>query len=266
MQTGSSRWPSELTTGASQRRINGLPRSKQTMNLRAALDHLSAADPERQLQLAGALAWFWQARSSLVEGREQLTAAIASSPDDPPRMARARALSGAAGLLAWQGDKAGAIEFWRQALRVWRQVDDKAEIALALEGAGWAEFLAGADEQACATFEECLAIQRASANPHLVNRAMVALGQALVALNRVDQAQACADEILRFSRIHHNTRSEHSGRHYLADCALIEGKCVESLQAQATRGTKVALEECGPESYADISPDARRASGPKGAR
>jgi tetratricopeptide (TPR) repeat protein len=103
-------------------------------------------------------------------------------------------------------------------------------MALALEGAGWAEFLAGADEQACATFEEFLRLQQAAGNPHLVNRAMVALGQMFVALNRVEEARACAAEILKFSRAHHDTRGEHSAWHYLADCALIEGQCADSVR------------------------------------
>ena len=38
-------------------------------NLRAALD-LLRADDRRHLQMAGALAWFWHARSYLFEERE----------------------------------------------------------------------------------------------------------------------------------------------------------------------------------------------------
>ena len=49
-------------------------------NLRAALDLLRASDPERHLEMAGALAWFWLARSYLFEGHEQLTAALAATP------------------------------------------------------------------------------------------------------------------------------------------------------------------------------------------
>ena len=54
-------------------------------NVRAALAFLRDNDPEKYLALAGALAWFWQARSYLLEGREHLTQALAASPATPAR-------------------------------------------------------------------------------------------------------------------------------------------------------------------------------------
>ena len=199
-------------------------------NLRAALDLLRACDPERHLHMAGALAWFWVARSYLVEGREQLTAALSATPADPPRASRARALAGAANLLAWQGDSAAAASCWRDALRIWREVGDERELALALEGAGWADFVAGEDERAAATFEEYMRLQRATGDVHLIHRAMIGVGQLAVALDRVDQARCCAAEILAYCSSHPNTRSEHLAFHYLADCALIELNFAESLK------------------------------------
>jgi non-specific serine/threonine protein kinase len=198
-------------------------------NLRAALSFLRQSDTERYLELAGALAWFWQVRSHLIEGREHLTAALAATAPEPVRPARARALWGIANTAAWQGDAAAARPEMEEALRIWRQLGDLREVALALEGIGWAEFLGGEDEAACATFEECLRVQRAHGDPPLVNRAMVALAQVLVALARVDEARPMATEIIAYARSHDDRRSEHFGWHYLADCALIEGKCDESL-------------------------------------
>jgi non-specific serine/threonine protein kinase len=199
-------------------------------NLRAALDLLRATDPEQHLQMAGALAWFWIARSYLVEGRDQLTAALAATALEPARATRARAMSGAAGLLAWQGASAEAASSWRDALQIWRAVGDEREIALALEGAGWADFVAGEDERALAAFEEFMRLQRASGDIHLINRAMVGVGQVAVALDRVDQARQCASEILAYCKVYPNSRSEHLAFHYLADCALIEQNFPESLR------------------------------------
>ena len=115
------------------------------------------------------------------------------------------------------------------ALQMWREVGAIAEVAEALEGVGWAQFLAGDDDQACASFEESLRLQREAGDPHLVNRAKVALGQALVALGRVDEARVMAAEIIAFSQQHGNLRAEHSGWHYTADCALLEGNHAEAL-------------------------------------
>jgi tetratricopeptide (TPR) repeat protein len=198
-------------------------------NLRAALDYLRSSEPEQHLQMSGALGWFWQARSYLVEGREQLTAALAATPAEPLRPARARARAGIAALLAWQGDTDAAAIGWRDALRIWREVGDEAELAIALEGAGWADFVAGEDERAAATFEEHMRLQRATGDPHRINRALVGVGQLAVALNRVEQARECAAEILAYCKLHPNTRSEHLAVHYLADCALIERDFSKSL-------------------------------------
>ena len=199
-------------------------------NIRAALDWLREHDPERHLVMASALGWFWQARSFLIEGRDQLAAALAATPADPPRPARARALSGVAGLHAWQGNSAVAAGAWRDALDVWRIVGDEREIAMALEGFGWADFVAGEDERAYATFEEYMRVQRETGDPHRIHRAVVAVGQLAVALDHVDRARACASEILAYCKVHPNTRSEHLAFHYMADCALIEGKFSESLK------------------------------------
>jgi non-specific serine/threonine protein kinase len=191
-------------------------------NLRAALRLLRDTDSESYLELAGALAWFWHARSYLLEGREHLTHALAASPAAPPRKTLARALWGAAYLDALRGDTASSTPMMGAALQMWREVGALAEVAEALEGVGWAHFLAGDDEKACASFEESVRLQCEAGDPHLVNRAKVALGQALVALGRVEQARVLAAEIIAFSHQHGNLRAEHSGWHYTADCALME--------------------------------------------
>ena len=197
-------------------------------NLRAALDFL-ASDAERQLQLAGALAWFWQVRSHLLESRERLTNALAATSAAPPRASRARALWGAANTLAWQGSAAAGRPMMEEALQMWRAIDNLPEVALALDGIGWIQFIGGEDEAALATFEECLRLQREQGNAALINRAMVAVAQLLVARSRVDEARPMARQIIAFSSARQDRRNEHFGWHFLADCALIEGDCSQSL-------------------------------------
>ena len=60
-------------------------------NMRVALEYARSADAEKYLELVGALAWFWIVKTHLVEGREHLTAAVASSTVHPSRPSRARA-------------------------------------------------------------------------------------------------------------------------------------------------------------------------------
>jgi tetratricopeptide (TPR) repeat protein len=199
------------------------------VNLRAAIDLVERSDPERCLQLVGALAWFFQTRSHFVEGRELLTGAVAATSAAPARPARARALWGVANTLTWQGDGASALTWMEEALAMWRVLGDRREVALALEGIGWAQLLASNDEAGCHTFEESLELFRSLGDPYLVNRAMVALAQALVALHRVDEARPMAQQIIEFSSAHGDERNEHFGWHFLADCALVEHNCDESL-------------------------------------
>ena len=203
-------------------------------NVRAALALLRESDAEKYLELAGALAWFWHARSYLLEGREHLTRALAVSAAGPPRKTRARALWGGAYLHALRGDNATSTPMMAEALQMWREVGALAEVAEALEGVGWAQFLAADDEAACANFEESLRLQREAGDPHLVNRAKVALAQALVALGRIAEARTLAAEIITFSHQHGNLRAEHSGWHYTADCALIEHNYRDALGLYGT--------------------------------
>jgi tetratricopeptide (TPR) repeat protein len=170
------------------------------------------------------------ARSHIFEGREHLTAALAVTKPEPARPARARALWGAASMLAWQGETSAAKVWMDEALEAWRKLDDDAEVALALEGIGWTQFFSSEDEAARASFEECLRIQSAAGDPVLINRARVGLAQVLVALDRTKEARSMAEEIIRFSTTHNDKRSEHFGWHYLADCALIEQSYEESLE------------------------------------
>lgn len=198
-------------------------------NMRVALEYARSVDAERYLELVGALAWFWIVKTHLVEGREHLTAALTASAVSPSRPSRARALWGAAQMLALQGDTLEARAWIDEARSMSRDLGDTREIALALEGIGWTHFFRSEDEAACIAFEECLRLQRASGDQHLVIRALVGLAQVLVALGRTDEAKPMAQEIIEFAEAHNDKRSEHFGWHYLADCELILGNCAESL-------------------------------------
>jgi len=198
-------------------------------NLSSALDHLRSADPEGYLEFAGTLLWFWHARSHFEEGRAHLTAALAATAPTPPRRARARVLWGAALMSAWQGMRAEPRGLMEESLAMLRQTEDRVEIALALEGIGWARFASGEDQAALAAFEECLALAREQGDPRMIARARAGVGQMLVALHRTDEARLVAEEIVADGAARGDRRNEHFGWHFLADCALIDGRCAESL-------------------------------------
>ena len=202
----------------------------ETSNMQQALEFARVNDSDAYLKLAGALGWYWTARSHISEGREHLSAALKSTSRDPARVDRARALWAAAHIEAWRGNLDAANLWMEEALECCGNLGDTSEVAIVLEGIGWSQFSSGKDEEACASFEECLRIQRAGGDPFLINRANVGLAQTLVALGRIDEARPMAREIIEFSTAHADKRNEHFGWHYLADCALIEGDYKGSLE------------------------------------
>ncbi len=198
-------------------------------NLRAALSFVRNHDAERYLTFVGSLAYFWWGRSHIIEGREHVRAALGGASPEPFRRSYARALRGQAMLGAYGDDKVGARETMERVLAMWRELDDVVEIGHSLATLGWSQFLSGEDHAAYVTFEELLRVSKQVGDPVYVNQAKVALGQVLVALSRVDEARQMAQEVIAFSRPAGDKRAEHSGYHYLADCALIEGDCRKSI-------------------------------------
>jgi predicted ATPase len=88
-------------------------------NIRAALDLFEAdGDGIRALRMAGALAWFWEERGHVAEGRRRFEWALAA--DDRPTTARARALAGLAMGASLMGDLQTAKDAAEQALALHR--------------------------------------------------------------------------------------------------------------------------------------------------
>jgi tetratricopeptide (TPR) repeat protein len=194
-------------------------------DLRAALDWLSEADPDRALELAGALGWFWLSRGLLQEGRGRLARALAAS-----RMTgrpRARALTSSGALVARHGDAAAGIAELDAAVAMWRELGDLDELASALDSLGWPlVYDANDNARALETFEESLELRREIGDAAGVTRALVGTAQVLVAIGETERAEAIANDLL--DRAAGDARTEHFAYHFLADCALIRGDPVEA--------------------------------------
>ncbi len=194
-------------------------------DLRAALTRLEARDVDGALELAGALAWFWLSRGLLEEGCRRLATALAIS--SAGGRLRARALTGAGALTARHGDaERGRVQL-EQAVDLWRELDDRAELASGLDALGWPLIYDAGDETAAlAAFEEALAIHRALGDAAGETRALVGVCQVLVALGEVERAEAISEELLE--RTEDDPRTEHFAYHFLADCALLRGDTAEA--------------------------------------
>ena len=111
-------------------------------NVRRALERALALDPERALELAGALGRYWVRRGRLREGREQLEAALAAAPTSPAPT-RCRALLFACSLAREHGDVEAAERFAQGALALAREHGDRRQAAVALGLLGSVAWLRG---------------------------------------------------------------------------------------------------------------------------
>jgi len=195
-------------------------------DLRAALEWLALHDPDEELDLAGALGWFWMSHSHLAEGRRRLTEALSRSDAEGP--IRAKALTAAGGLAGWLGDGDDCRALLGEGIALWRELGDASGLASALDTLGWALFAVGDNLAALEGFEESLDLHRDLGDPLGEVRSLVGVCQLLVAEGDVERAEPLSKELLDLSRGRGDLRSEHFAYHFLGDCALIRGDCVEA--------------------------------------
>jgi predicted ATPase/class 3 adenylate cyclase len=194
-------------------------------DLRASLDWLEANEPARALQLAGALGWFWLTHGQLGEGCARLATTLAGSGGSGS--ARARALTALGALTARSGDGASGREQLDEAIALWRDLDDRSELAAALDRLGWLLVYDLSDDPgALDAFERSLALRRELKDAAGETRALVGVAQALVALGETERAETLAHELL--GRADGDPRTELFAFHFLADCALIRGDSQEA--------------------------------------
>jgi DNA-binding CsgD family transcriptional regulator/tetratricopeptide (TPR) repeat protein len=128
-------------------------------NLRAALSWvLDREDGELGLRFGAALWRFWHDRGYLSEGRRWLERVLAGGPGATP--ARARALEGLGWHLQLQGDLDRADATYGEMLDVSRELDDKGNVATALNSLAMLSATRGDNERAGALLEENLSVLR----------------------------------------------------------------------------------------------------------
>jgi predicted ATPase/class 3 adenylate cyclase len=103
---------------------------REEENLRAVLQWaVDRGDADTGMRTAGALWRFWHYWGRLREGISWLESLIEMPAAAVPNAARAKALSGLAGLVYWLGDAERADELYAEALAIYRQLDDAHLIA-----------------------------------------------------------------------------------------------------------------------------------------
>ena len=110
-------------------------------NIRAAIEWATARpEPELAARMAFALWRFWQQRGYLNEARLRFEAMAVQGWSLEPVCA-ARFAEGFGGVAYWQADHPTAEHWYREQLRIWREIGDKREIANALYNDAYADIL-----------------------------------------------------------------------------------------------------------------------------
>jgi predicted ATPase len=184
-------------------------------NLRAALDDLQDRDPVRYLQLAGALGWFWVARSDFAEGSRRLEDALASPVEDGPLTARALTSLGSIDV-----DETDMLSRHEHSIQLWGTLGDETELAVARDALGWALYMCGEKSRALQLFEQNLELARRLGHQALLNRSLSGVCQLLVATAEFERAEPLALELHGSTRETEDVWCMVSGDHYLSDCAM----------------------------------------------
>jgi len=171
-------------------------------NLRAALDWWGAAkgEQERELRLAGALAWFWYYGGYIREGRDWVEHALMRTATQSRTAIRAKGLY-TAGLLAKnQGDFVVARARIEEAVALCREIGDRPGLAYSLTYLGILELTQGNPKAARAHFTESLRFHRDSGNPWWQGLTTWGLGEAMRASEDLQAARSIFDESLALFR------------------------------------------------------------------
>jgi predicted ATPase/DNA-binding SARP family transcriptional activator len=170
-------------------------------NLRAALAWSAApGQGEVGLRLGKALVQFWDTRGYWTEGRAHLAGLLALPGAAARTAARGHALHGA-GTMAWhQGDYGAARALLEESLAIFRELDNKEDIALSLRGLGNVAREQGDYGAAQALAEESLAIQRELGDKRGIASSLWTLARVAHALGDCGAARALYEESLAISR------------------------------------------------------------------
>ena len=209
--------------GTSQR--NWLERlEREHDNMRAALDRsIEKPDPTLGARLASALWRFWQQRGYLNEARARFERLAAQGWTLEP-IDQARFDEAYGGIAYWQSDEATAIRLYDEALRLWREIGDKREIANALYNRTYADMIeimegraTGPDDgSGRAKLDEALAIYRELGDAGGEGNILWGLGSLAYFTSDAETAESWYRQALELHRIAGNRTMEAWSLHMLA--------------------------------------------------
>jgi predicted ATPase/DNA-binding CsgD family transcriptional regulator len=168
---------------------------EEIANIRAALEWSRKHQPEGHLRLATSMSHFWLTRGSTIEGRAWLGPALEASTNRD--QTRADALWTLAMMAIRQGDAEASRTYNRLAIDIYRQAEDWAQLARALNNLAFAT-----DDQPVASslLSEALDSARRSQDAGVLALVLSSRGSKLRAEGQVAAARAMFEEGLALRR------------------------------------------------------------------
>ena len=170
-------------------------------NIRAALKwSIQAGEVEAGQQAAGAIWRFWHQRGHLMEGRRKLEHLLEVEGGAARTPARFKALNGAGGLAYWQNDYAAAERFYREALEIARERDDRRAIAESLYNISYIDRIGGDEDVGMAKLHEALELARSIGDRQLTADCLGLIGNYELRQGRPEEALPMVEESLSIFR------------------------------------------------------------------
>jgi len=194
-------------------------------NVRAALGWaFETGDAEVGLRL-GYAAWrFWQRRGHLREARSWLDRLLALPAAAGATAARAKGLTGAAGIAYWQNDYPAALTWYLEAEGIIRGLGDRAWLADALYNTGTTAAVVGDMATVRTRLEEGTAIGRELSDDAILGRFLQAAGYMAFMSDDLDAARGPLEEALAVANRNADRAGQFVGHHTVAQVARMQGR------------------------------------------
>ncbi len=186
-------------------------------NMREALEW-ARSQPEKLLELAGALGWFWHAHSHFNTGNEYLSRALSKKEEQSFAVARAFFALGA--IKSWQEDFSAGLSAVEKSIQIWRELDENKELVQVLAEVGMLKNALGNHEGGMKDAKESLRIAEKLGDPKLICRSKTHLSFGYVTQFQHEKAEPLAKECIVQAIELRMPREIMDAKHFYADCAL----------------------------------------------
>jgi predicted ATPase len=198
-------------------------------NFRAALSWaIETADADVGLRLGYALWRFWQQRAHLREGRDWFDRLLATAGAEQRTAARAKGLTGAAGIAYWQNDYAAAEAWYIEAEQIVRELGDRVWLTDAIYNSGSMAGLRGDLATVAAKFDEGKQIAHELDDDVVLARFLEGEGYMAFMTDDLARARPLLEESLALAERRGDAMAMAMAHHTVGQVARLDGRFADA--------------------------------------